>query len=59
MAMGPVGPQVEKKGCTLLPGGWSQFNILANRGGRMKYLQLESSRKFADFDDPAATEAEQ
>ena len=47
--MGPVGPQVDTAGCTLLPGGWSQFTILADRPDRIKYLALESSRKIADF----------
>lgn len=55
--MGPVGPQVEKDGCYLLPGGWSQFNILSDRVDRMKYLQLESSRKFDDLEDPTAQPA--
>ncbi len=47
--MGPVGPQIDTNSCSLLPGGWSQFTILAGRLDRIKYLALESSRKVADF----------
>ena len=56
--MGPVGPQVEKNGCMLLPGGWSQFNIMADKLDRIKYLALESSRLLDDKGQPAAVEVQ-
>lgn len=47
--MGPVGPQIDATKCTLLPGGWSQFNMLSSPPDRVKYFSLESSRKITDF----------
>ena len=47
--MGPVGPQIDSSKCTLLRGGWSQFNMLSSPPDRVKYLTLESSRRIADF----------
>lgn len=52
----PVGPQVNPQGCSLYPGGWSQFEISAGRGERMQFLQLESSRPFRNAAQPAAVE---
>jgi len=42
---GPVGPQVDKETCSILPGRWSQFNMLMRFDNRMAYLKVVDERK--------------
>lgn len=42
--LGPVGPQVDGQLCKLLPGRWSQFQMLVPRGTAMDYLMLVEVR---------------
>ena len=37
---GPVGPQVDPKRCALLPGRWSQFQMLVPPAERMRHLKV-------------------
>ncbi len=43
--VGPIGPQVDPKACKLLPGRFSQFEMLVRRDDRMKYIKFVSSEK--------------
>jgi hypothetical protein len=38
--IGPIGPQVDPKLCALLPGRWSQFQALVERGTLRSYLKV-------------------
>jgi hypothetical protein len=42
--IGPVGPQVDAGTCTLLPGRWSQFNMLPAWNERMNFLKIVEVR---------------
>jgi hypothetical protein len=44
VAIGPVGPQVDPKLCALLPGRWSQFQMLVMRSNEMDYIKAIDSR---------------
>lgn len=41
--VGPIGPQVDPDACELLPGRYSQFEMLVPREDRMHYLELVST----------------
>ena len=41
---GPVGPQVDPRLCRLLPGRWSQFQLLVAPADRMWYLRVVEVR---------------
>ena len=38
--IGPIGPQVDPKLCALLPGRWSQFQALVEKGTLRSYLKV-------------------
>jgi hypothetical protein len=38
--IGPIGPQVDPKLCVLLPGRWSQFQALVEKGTLRSYLEV-------------------
>ena len=38
--IGPIGPQVDPKLCVLLPGRWSQFQALVEKGTLRSYLKV-------------------
>jgi hypothetical protein len=38
--IGPIGPQVDPKLCVLLPGHWSQFQALVEKGTLRSYLKV-------------------
>jgi hypothetical protein len=38
--IGPIGPQVDPKLCLLLPGRWSQFQALVEKGTLRSYLKV-------------------
>ena len=38
--IGPLGPQVDPKMCVLLPGRWSQFQALVEKGTLRSYLKV-------------------
>jgi hypothetical protein len=38
--IGPVGPQVDPRLCALLPGGWSQFEAMVEKGTLRSYLEV-------------------
>jgi hypothetical protein len=38
--VGPIGPQVDPKLCVLLPGRWSQFQALVEKGTLRSYLKV-------------------
>lgn len=38
--IGPIGPQVDPKLCVLLPGRWSQFQALVEKGTLRDYLKV-------------------
>jgi hypothetical protein len=38
--IGPIGPQVDPKMCVLLPGRWSQFQALVEKGTLRSYLKV-------------------
>lgn len=38
--IGPIGPQVDPKLCVLLPGRWSQFQALVEKGTLRTYLKV-------------------
>lgn len=42
---GPVGPQVDPKLCALLPGRWSQFQMLPDKADFMWYLKVIEVRQ--------------
>ena len=45
--IGPIGPQVDPKLCVLLPGRWSQFQALVEKGtlrGYLKVLEVRAIR---------------
>jgi hypothetical protein len=45
--IGPIGPQVDPKLCVLLPGRWSQFQALVDKGtlrGYLKVLEVRAIR---------------
>jgi hypothetical protein len=45
--IGPIGPQVDPKLCVLLPGHWSQFKALVEKGtlrGYLKVLEVRAIR---------------
>jgi hypothetical protein len=41
---GPIGPQVDPTLCRLLPGRWSQFQMLVAKDDRMSYLKVVEVR---------------
>jgi len=41
--VGPIGPQVDPDACALLPGRFSQFEMLVARDQRVHYVQLVGS----------------
>lgn len=41
---GPVGPQIDPATCRLLPGRWSQFQMLVAKDDRMWYLKVVEVR---------------
>lgn len=41
--VGPVGPQVDPQACALLPGRFSQFQMLVPRDKRMHHIELVGS----------------
>lgn len=45
VAIGPVGPQVDRHLCQLLPGRWSQFQMLVIPANRMDYLTVIEVRQ--------------
>ncbi|MEL6529196.1 MAG: hypothetical protein AAFQ27_04495 [Pseudomonadota bacterium] len=51
--VGPIGPQVDPKACKLLPGRFSQFEMLVRRDDRMKYIKFVSSEKLKQPDKGA------
>lgn len=42
--VGPIGPQIDAEACALLPGRYSQFQMIVPKTQRMSYLQFVSSR---------------
>jgi hypothetical protein len=42
--IGPVGPQVDPRACRLLPGRWSQIEMLVPAAERMNYLKVVEVR---------------
>lgn len=42
--IGPTGPQVEPSDCHLLPGGWTQLQMLVLPADRMHYLKIIDQR---------------
>lgn len=38
--IGPIGPQIDPKLCVLLPGRWSQFQALVEKGTLRSYLEV-------------------
>ncbi|MEA3064675.1 MAG: hypothetical protein QOJ27_1121, partial [Sphingomonadales bacterium] len=42
--IGPIGPQVDPKLCVLLPGRWSQFQALVEKGTLRAYLKVVEVR---------------
>ena len=42
--VGPVGPQVDPRSCRLLPGRWSQLQLLAEPMERMQFLRVVEVR---------------
>ena len=45
--VGPIGPQVDPDSCRLLPGRFSQFEMLVPTKDRMHYIELVSSHPIA------------
>lgn len=43
-AVGPIGPQLDPTSCQLLPGGWTQVELLVAPADRMNYLNPVGSR---------------
>jgi hypothetical protein len=50
--VGPIGPQLDDRTCRLLPGRWSQIEMLVPREKRMRYLRIVSIALFAPIDPP-------
>jgi hypothetical protein len=42
--IGPIGPQVDPKLCVILPGRWSQFHALVEKGTLRSYLRVIAVR---------------
>lgn len=42
--LGPVGPQVDGRSCRLLPGRWSQLQMLVAPDQRMTYIKIVETR---------------
>lgn len=45
VSVGPIGPQIDPHSCKLLPGRFSQFEMLVPTTNRMHYLELVESHK--------------
>lgn len=42
--LGPIGPQIDAEACELLPGRYSQFQMIVPKTQRMTYVEFVSSR---------------